>query len=1247
MSQPASQTGSAPRRDLRDYLAQAGDLSPTDLVELLCADHAERWRRGERIPVETYLQLHPRLSGDHDTAFELVYSEFMLRETLGDAPTVEEYVWRFPHFGNQLRRQLSLHLALGLADPHESVARSADTLRPRPDPALDSPLLSGWPVLRGYDILGELGRGSMGTVYKARQVSLGRLVALKVVLRGPGDGVEEVERLRGEATAAARLQHPNIVQIHEIGTQDDYWYLALEYIEGSTLQQHLGGRPQNPRQAAQLVETLARAVHFAHERGIIHRDLKPANILLQIANLQSAICNLQSAIPKVTDFGLAKLLDQIGHTKTGDILGSPCYMAPEQARGENRHITPAADVYALGAVLYEMLTGQPPFKAITVLDTLEQVTNRDPVPPRQLQPHTPRDLETICLKCLAKQPRQRYASAAALADDLRRFRTGEPIVARPTPAWERLGRWAKRQPVVAGLSAAVVAIALAGFALVLWQWLRAEGEAGRAGERARGEAQARAAEVQARRLAVEEQARLALYQGQALCDQGEVSRGLLWLARALDLAVPAVADKLEHAIRVNLADWASQLSPTQHTLRHGAPVLYLAFAPDGKTLASVGKSPEVHLWDTATGQEAGPALVHEPRARDWINRLTKPEASPGWIGRIVFNPRDARMAVTTDDDGRAYLWDLVRRMPMGQPLPHAHDHMLWGAAFHPDGRRLVTLCDDGAVRWWDVATHAPIGEPWWHTRTEPGYYTLALSPDGRMLATGGRDCRVIRWNVATGQELKPSLEHDSGVVQLVFSPDGRKLITATRGGTVHVWDARKGRPLDLPAQGREVAGLAVSRDGRLLATGSAGGIVRLWDTATWRPVGQTCTYPAPVTALAFRPDGRILAIGQDDGTVRLTALPQVRAVGSPLQVGADVQHLAYSRDGRRLLTGTPDGARWWDLTTGRPSGPLMHGETPELRAGLHDLLIGRQYGPREEAYGTAYAPDGRTVATVRSSGTEGWMLGRAELWDAATGKLIGQTLTQPEPLRGVAYSPDGRSILTWCNTPARTVLWDAATLRPRLSLLRGLRGRVRQAVFSQDGQTLLLGCDDGRARFWDPVRDQEIDPGHCPTHAYPITAVAYGPRGDLVATGCHAGTVRLWEVASRKMLGDLRGSAGEIAALAFSPDGSVVLTGSLDGTARFWDVATGSSLGPPLRHANAVLSVAFHPDGETVATGSKDGRARRWRVPSAPRAGDVEEVRTWVEVLTGQELTDDPIGVRAQGVDALRERRERMASREP
>jgi tetratricopeptide (TPR) repeat protein/tRNA A-37 threonylcarbamoyl transferase component Bud32 len=311
---------------------------------------------------------------------------------------------------------------------------------------------AGLPVIPGYELLGVLGRGGMGVVYKARQLSLNRIVALKMILTGAHAGPEELARFRSEAEAVAALQHPNIVQIFEVGEHDGLPYLALEYVDGGSLAQQARGLPQAPAAAAKLVETLARAVHHAHQCGVIHRDLKPGNVLLS-----------SGLLPKMTDFGLAKRLSAAqAATPTGHILGTPGYMAPEQAAGKSAAVGPAADVHALGAILYELLTGRPPFLGGTLLETLEQVWHHEPVPPSQLQPKVQRDLETICLKCLQKQPEQRYASALALADDLGRFQRGEPIQARAVGALERGWRWCRRNPAVASLGGAVFLVLLAG-----------------------------------------------------------------------------------------------------------------------------------------------------------------------------------------------------------------------------------------------------------------------------------------------------------------------------------------------------------------------------------------------------------------------------------------------------------------------------------------------------------------------------------------------------------------------------------------------------------------------------------------------------------------------------------------------------------------------------------------------------------------------------------------------------------------
>jgi tetratricopeptide (TPR) repeat protein/tRNA A-37 threonylcarbamoyl transferase component Bud32 len=445
-----------PTDDDQAHAAPAEGAGPDrPLLALLLRHQSRAWRQGGRVPVEEYLAQQPALRGDDEAVLDLIYQEVVLREEVGESPQLEEYLRRFPALAPQLALQFEVERALEpttLGQSDVGVTLRGDG----PAPAAARRM----PAVAGYELLGELGRGGMGVVYKARQVRLNRVVALKMILAGDHAGSDASVRFLAEAESVARLHHPHIVQIFAFGDCDGRPYFEMEYVAGGTLSERLDGTPRPARESARLVETLARAIDEAHRLGIVHRDLKPANILLTA-----------DGIPKIADFGLAKWLDgQTGLTRTQLIVGSPSYMAPEQAGPGTVPVGPAADVYSLGAILYELLTGRPPFQAATVLETLEQVRSDRPVAPTRLRPRLPRDLVTICLKCLEKDPARRYASAAELADDLRRFEAGETIRARPVGASERVWRWCRREPAVASLALALAA----GLVGVATQWRRAE-----------------------------------------------------------------------------------------------------------------------------------------------------------------------------------------------------------------------------------------------------------------------------------------------------------------------------------------------------------------------------------------------------------------------------------------------------------------------------------------------------------------------------------------------------------------------------------------------------------------------------------------------------------------------------------------------------------------------------------------------------------------------------------------------------
>ena len=432
-----------------------------NLLDSMLDRQRHAWLAGAPVRVEDLLE-GSSLHNDSDAQLDLIYNEIVVREEIGESPSIDEYARRFPELRDELAMHFEVHRAIGNPEMIQTARiGEADTL---PEVAAASDL---WPELADYELLHILGQGGMGVVYKARELKLNRVVALKMIISGKYSSTEELSRFRTETQAVAQLHHPNIVQIFEVGQVHNLPFLALELVEFGTLADRLKQYFFAPRPAAELIETLARALHHAHGHNVVHRDLKPANVLYA-----------QDGTPKITDFGLAKVLqDEFESprdaTRTGEPIGTPRYMSPEQATGRHDSYGPALDVYALGTVLYECLTGQVPFVATNVVDTLARIRSEDPVSPRTLQPAVPKNLATICLHCLQKDPARRYASAGALADDLRRFLNGEPIAAQPTPLWERAAKWCRRKPTHAALIGVVVLLLVTGLA-ARQMWIRRE-----------------------------------------------------------------------------------------------------------------------------------------------------------------------------------------------------------------------------------------------------------------------------------------------------------------------------------------------------------------------------------------------------------------------------------------------------------------------------------------------------------------------------------------------------------------------------------------------------------------------------------------------------------------------------------------------------------------------------------------------------------------------------------------------------
>jgi WD40 repeat protein/tRNA A-37 threonylcarbamoyl transferase component Bud32 len=942
------------------------------------------------------------------------------------------------------------------------------------------------PGVPGFDLLEPLGKGGMGVVWKALQVKLNRLVALKMVLGEQRAGSKDLIRFLAEAEAVAAVKHPHVVQVYDYGEANGRPFLAMEYLSGGSLSDRME-RPglHYPKAAATLVGTLAGAVQSAHDLGIVHRDLKPGNVLYD-----------EHDQPKVTDFGLAKRAGGSDLTATQAVMGTPAYMAPEQARGDTKFVGPQADVYSLGVILYECLTGSRPFEAPDQLALLRKVAEDEPERPSKRAPGLPRDLELICLKCLSKDPAERYPTAGALAKDLGRFAAGEPVSVRAAGLVERAAKWARRKPTLAAAYAlGLLAVLLGGLGgAAVWQW-RVAARARDAAKLAQGEA-----ETAREQLAAVEYGRTIQMAHQEWRD---------------DNVVAALAS-LE-STRPDLRGWewryVNRLCHSDLFTLKG--VYSPSFSPDGSRIVTGG------------GGETGTATVWDAKSGAEILTLKGHTSN---VYSASFSPDGSRV-LTVSFEYTAKVWDAESGAEIFTLKGHAGG--VQRASFSPDGSRIVTD-GYGTATVWDAKSGAAIFTLKGHTDR---HMTASFSPDGSQVLTAGVDKAAKVWDAKSGAELLVMKGHTDGFLSASFNPNGSRIVTwkprwnnpNDGDGTVKVWDAKSGAEiLAIKSHYGNVGSVAFSPDGSQLVITDARGTAKVWDAKTGAEILSLQGRTGFFRSASFSPDGSRIVTGSEDKMAGVWDAKSGAEIFTLKGHTLPVYSASFSPDGSRVLTVGFDAAKVWD--------PTRTAEVLTLK------------GHTKPVVAVACSPDGSRVVTGSEDNT-------AKLWDATSGSEVRSFTGYAGTVSWVSFSPDGSRVVTASGNQTVKV-WDAKsgaevpTLKEHTdSVPRG------QTYFSRDGSRFATFAppysSDGTVKIWDAKRNAVVLT--LKGHTAAVLSVSFSPDDSRIVTASADRTAKVWDAKSGAEVLTLTGHSGGVTCASFSADGSRVVTGSQDQTARVWD----------------------------------------------------------------------------------------------
>ena len=1035
------------------------------------------------------------------------------------------------------------------------------------DPRRDSrhdPLVGA--DLDGVMIVRLVAEGGMGRVYEGWQEQPGRPVAVKVMRAGIASG-SLLKRFEHEARILGRLRHPGIAQIHTVGIHDSAGrqepYFVMEFIpHAASIVAYAESHQLSAHQRLDLFRQVCLAVAHGHQRGVIHRDLKPSNMLVDAGGQ-----------PKVIDFGIARSTDADMaltslHTDVGQLIGTLQYMSPEQFDADPDELDVRSDVYALGVVLYELLTGQPPYelRQKPVYEAARVVREATPTPLSAVNRMLRRDVSIIAGKCLEKDRGRRYATASELGADIGRYLAGDPILAAPPSFSDAVRRLARRhRAAVTALVGTFVALAMAVTGISFF-YLRAEQQKqqaivdrNRAVEK-EAEAQTQAAEANRQRLRAEAETARAndrVYVGNLYRASDKVAEHNFDKARSLLRENHGLPEGADNPIELRCLE--ARLDRAYAVLRgHVGGVGSVSFAPDGSHVVTRGADATVRTWDADSGELISSRgdfptpmprgfLMQSPPFLPWPGRppaaVPRPGDRPG--GRMPVMPvsgivtrsfnADATRSVTVSADGIVRLWNTQTKEKLASWRPPgsagSRSSVINLLAVNVDSSRVAVVCKDRRLLLWDPRA-GDVAEASGHS---DDIRAIAFSPDGTLLATGSVDRTARLWDAVTGAPFAVLDGHSNGVTAVVFSPDGKRVATASGGSfdsTARLWNVVAGGELhSLAGHTDKLVAIRFTPDGGRVVTASADRTARIWDVPTAREVAVLAGHAGPLTGLVVSADGGRIATSSVDGTARLWNAVSGQELFVLKGHEKGVTSLAISPDASLLVTGSDDGSgRIWDMTTGHTRA-VLQGHTGGITS-------------------VAFSPDGKRCVTGSSDQT-------ARIWDTHAGGSIAVLQGHTTGITGVSFSPDGSRLVTaaagqWGAEEPTTRLWDVATAREIAAMLCN-GGTVYDVHFSRDGRRLATAYYGSPVCLWNGITGREKKGllGHSDS-AYRL---AFSPDGRRLATGAADHTVRLWDVAKGEELAVLRGHANHVMAVAFSPNGMLLATASDDHTARIWGLS--------------------------------------------------------------------------------------------